>query len=93
MESRWWVEVWTVPPGKSRYRDAHPEHRALLAAEGKGETTYCGTVESVGRVANKIYKTRTGAEKAAEQLRNKYARLPQVYVEIVTGGVLTGFSL
>ncbi len=86
MEKRWWVEVWTTAPGVGRYRDAHPRHRERIAAGG---ATWhdCGSVESVGKVLSREYRTAEGAAQGADRIKAKYANLA-VWVEVVSGGVL-----
>lgn len=91
-ESRWWVEVWTTPPGPERYRDAHERHRQFLLEEGRGETVYCGTVENVGKVSAlcREYKTKRGAEKRAAELSGQWG--DRFFIDIVSGFILTGWS-
>ena len=80
METRWFVTVWSSPPGE-HYRDAHPDHRA------KGVN--CGTVESVGKVWEREFKTKAGAERASQAAMDKYSRPPiSWYVELSQGGRL-----
>ncbi len=73
MENRWYLEVWKTPPGRGRYRDAHPDH----AAKGM----YCGTVEPVGQLVFKTYKTAAGAKRAAK----RYRKMPGVFVDVNPG--------
>jgi len=86
MTNTWTVEVWDRPPGEDRYVEPHPEHRARNLAAGRPETEpYCGTVDSVGRVFSRTYKTKAGAERRAE----RYRKIPNLYVDINPGFDLT----
>jgi hypothetical protein len=77
----YWVEVWRIPPGKDRYRDAHESHRE--------RGLECGTVETIGKVRQlgREYKTLKGAERYAAKLREQWGE--RFYVEITSGGKLT----
>lgn len=101
MDQYWAVEVWRIPPGPERYRDAHQRCRDRVAKMdertrevyglvGSHPPVFCGTVESVGRVDSlcRKYKTERRAEAYAARMREQW---PVLYVEIVRVYVL-GFG-
>jgi len=80
MQTRWFVTVWSSPVGE-HYRDLHPDHRA--------KDLHCGTVESVGKVWEREYKTKAGAERAYQAAMDKYSHRPISWnVELSRGGRL-----
>jgi hypothetical protein len=83
MRKAWYVEVWETPT--PQYRDAHERCRAMLAAEGNGETIYCGTVEAVGRITEGIRRSQASADALAARYAEQY---PNAYIIRSTGGTL-----
>jgi len=82
----WTVEVWDRPTGEDRYMDAHSEHRPGTAwyrrLEAKGhDKPSCGSVQCVGRVFFRTYKSKAAAERMAE----RYRRVPGLYVDVNPG--------